>query len=618
MFHQPQDMDEKTMKTLDQLVENLGGHEKRFGVLAESNTFQLTVIAKNTDVAVGDLFLLPCKRGPERFYMFRTTQYANIMNRTLEMDDVARNKLTMPDSFLAKDLSDENLIELKGIVLGYAERDDKAWIFHRPRRLPEHLTDVYRVNPGDQKVAEVVRILMQAQLGKDGLFIGNLLAGETALVDVPVQLPPYALSHHIAIFGRTGCGKSNLIMVFLRSILGHNQLVSQGRRKGPRCSIFAIDPHDEFQTWHARSGGADGIRGIVESYTADERKELVEPFYYLTAKDLQNEGLGRKVRLSRADITPDDLTSTIELTDQQISFANQFYGEQGDRWITPLLMLDEKNDHLEGAAGVFHPGTISAVKRRLRIVQRGNNRIFTNYDPDYPYEYDSSLPDIICALEQGRVMIVDTTLMSEMEQFLLTTIVARVLFSLRKALRSADNTERLETEIRCALGNDDANGLMGMQALADGLVQRLEDDTLPYLDGDNLRSPEDLPYINVVIEEAPSVLNPNRIRFGSVFRDICRQGRKFGIGLTIISQQVTAIDEGILTQINTELTMALGNEQERRAAIRNASADLIGFERELQVMSKGQAIASASFRDIPLPTQAPDYDTLRRGRTNGG
>ena len=97
------------------------------------------------------------------------------------------------------------------------------------------------------------------------------------------------------------------------------------------------------------------------------------------------------------------------------------------------------------------------------------------------------------------------------------------------------------------------------------LVQRLENGELPYLDGDNLRSPEDLPFINVVIEEAPSVLNPNRIRFGSVFQDICRQGRKFGIGLTIISQQVTAIDEGILTQINTELTMALGNEQERRA-----------------------------------------------------
>ncbi|NIN67642.1 MAG: hypothetical protein GTO63_23660, partial [Anaerolineae bacterium] len=96
-----------------------------------------------------------------------------------------------------------------------------------------------------------------------------------------------------------------------------------------------------------------------------------------------------------------------------------------------------------------------------------------------------------------------------------------------------------------------------------------------------------LPFVNVVVEEAPSILNPQRMKFGSVFRDISRQGRKFGIGLTVISQQVSEIDQGVLTQINTELTMSLGNEIERKEAIRNASADLFGFQRELQVMSKG-------------------------------
>jgi hypothetical protein len=599
-------------KTLDELVAALGGTGKRFGVLAESNTHQLTVIAKNTDVAVGDLFLLPCKRGQERFYVFRTTQYANIMNRTLEMDDVARNKLTMPDSYLAKDLTDENLIELKGIVMGYAERGDTGWTFHRPRRLPEHLTDVYRVDPKDPKVAEVVRILMQSQLGEDGLFIGNLLAGESPLEGVPVQLPPYALTHHLAIFGRTGCGKSNLMMVFLRSLMAHNRQVAAGARKGPRCSILAIDPHDEFQTWHARTGGADGIRGIVNGYPVKEQKDLVDPFYYLTAKDAPDDGLERKVKLSRADITPEDLASVTEMTDQQISLAHAYYAkpDMGDRWITPLLLLDSENASEDPHIGAFHPGTIDGVKRRLSFVHRGNNRIFTKYDQTGGYGYDSSLPDIVCALEKGRVLIVDTALMTEMEQFLLTTVVARVLFCLRKALRSADSASKLETEIRCALGNDVANGATGMQSLADELMKRIKVGELPYLNGERLRSPDELPYINVVIEEAPSVLNPARIRYGSVFSDICRQGRKFGIGLTIISQQVTAIDEGILTQINTELTMALGNEEERRAAIRNASADLTGFERELQVMGKGQAIATASYRDIPLPTQAPDFDTL--------
>src|SRR5919199_3636316 len=117
------------MPHMDKLMGCIGD---RFGVLAESNTNQLTVIARNTDVAVGDLFLLPCRRGPDRFYVFRTTQYANVLSRMVDVNEVARNKLTMPDSFLAEDLADEKLIELKGMVLGYAEWSPhgEQWNFH--------------------------------------------------------------------------------------------------------------------------------------------------------------------------------------------------------------------------------------------------------------------------------------------------------------------------------------------------------------------------------------------------------------------------------------------------------------------------------------------------------
>ena len=138
----------------------------------------------------------------------------------------------------------------------------------------------------------------------------------------------------------------------------------------------------------------------------------------------------------------------------------------------------------------------------------------------------------------------------------------------------------------------------------------LRDERLPYIKNGQLSRTDELPYVNVVIEETSSVLNPDRLRFGSIFRDISRQGRKFVIGLTLISQQASAIDDGILLQLNTEIYLALGNENERRKAIRNASADLFGFEKELQVMGKGQAILSTSYRDIPLPLQAQLFDDL--------
>jgi hypothetical protein len=107
------------MARLEQVVQALG---PRFGVLAESSTSQLTVVARNGDVAIGDLFLLPCQRGPTpRIYIFRATEYSNILNRSIEMGDVARNKLTMPDAYFAEDLAEEQLVELRGMILGYAE-----------------------------------------------------------------------------------------------------------------------------------------------------------------------------------------------------------------------------------------------------------------------------------------------------------------------------------------------------------------------------------------------------------------------------------------------------------------------------------------------------------------
>jgi hypothetical protein len=231
------------------------------------------------------------------------------------------------------------------------------------------------------------------------------------------------------------------------------------------------------------------------------------------------------------------------------------------------------------------------------------------------------VPEIVWALERGRVLVVDTTLMGEMEQFLVTTIVARTLFTLRRALRSVETVAELPTAIRGAFGNElgeDGHEVSpGQRALVEALLAKMDAGELPYV-RDGKPIPQDkLPYVNVVVGEAPSILNPARMRFGSVFRDISRQGRKFGIGLTVVSQQVTEIDSGVLTQLNTELNMALGNEQERREAVRNASADLAGFEKELQVMGKGQVIVTASYRDVPLPIQVPDFDSLQPRSCNG-
>ncbi len=590
------------MARLDNLLSLLG---PRFGVLAESSTSQLTVVARNGDVAIGDLFLLPCRRGPDRVYVFRATEYANVFNRTLQIGDVARNKLTMPDSYFAEDLAEEELVELRGMVLGYAEYipSSSLWSFNRPRRLPQHLTDVFRVDPARPESGDAVFELLRTQVGDTGLIIGYLLAGERALTSVPVRLPITALSHHIGVFGRTGCGKSNLIMILLAAVLNHNRFLEEGRQE-PRASVFAIDPHDEFRTWHASTGGADGLRGIVRSCSDEEHSTLIAPFYYLTARDTLEGPAEARVRLSRGDITSDDLVSILDFSEQQIAFARQLFAENGELWISRLFA-----GKVEGSTE-YLPGTIAAVERRLGFLAYGNTRLVSRFDEELGLPYESLLADILCALEQGRVLVVDTTLLGELEQFLLNTVVARSLFSLRRALRLASSPERLRTEIASVFGVDEVNGRVGQRCLVGALLARLETGALPYIVDGRVRTPDQLPLVNILVEEAPSILNPARMKFGSVFRDISRQGRKFGIGLGVVSQQVSEIDPGVLTQLNTQIIMALGNADERREATRAASSDIGEFVRELQVLGRGQFLLSTSLRDITLPVQTLSFDTI--------
>ncbi|WP_347841607.1 helicase HerA domain-containing protein [uncultured Draconibacterium sp.] len=244
-------------------------------------------------------------------------------------------------------------------MLGYSQRNEATdtWEFHRPRRLPEHLSDVYHVNADNPEVAEVVRGLIASQLGSSGLRVGELLAGESPLEGVGIYLPTFALSHHIGVFGRTGCGKSNLMMVFLKAILDHNQRVLQEGLAEPKASIFAIDPHNEFWTWHAEAGGADGIRGVVQAYGLEEQHALVAPFAYLTAKNV-SAAFQQKLDLSRADVTPPDLASIMEFSEQQVGYCNHVFHAKGEGWVQAVLMSSTEAGDDEDAGG-YLPGTVS-------------------------------------------------------------------------------------------------------------------------------------------------------------------------------------------------------------------------------------------------------------------
>ena len=238
-------------------------------------------------------------------------------------------------------------------------------------------------------------------------------------------------------------------------------------------------------------------------------------------------------------------------------------------------------------------GTLRAVKRRLN---------FLKTSPIYIENGNSILGDIFVAMETGRILVVNTSLMSDREQFLLTTVVTRTLSDMRRALKSSGNLGDFERQGQMRLPQSFFKKVKA-QARAFYGYGGVDDDT-------PVQDPKLLPVIQVTVEEAPSILNPELMRGQSVFKDISRQGRKFNIGLLVVSQQVSVLDNVILSQMNTEINLRLGNEREIRACIENASVNISGFENEFRVMSRGEAIVTQSYRELPLPVRIPLFDDV--------
>ncbi len=116
------------------------------------------------------------------------------------------------------------------------------------------------------------------------------------------------------------------------------------------------------------------------------------------------------------------------------------------------------------------------------------------------------------------------------------------------------------------------------------------------------RSPLYLPYpVFIMIEEAHHFAPAgSEAVSGAILKQILGEGRKFGVGVGLISQRPGKLDGDVLSQCNTQCLLRIVNpvdQQKIRESVESVGQDLL---RELPALSKGQAIIAGAAVNTPV------------------
>lgn len=111
----------------------------------------------------------------------------------------------------------------------------------------------------------------------------------------------------------------------------------------------------------------------------------------------------------------------------------------------------------------------------------------------------------------------------------------------------------------------------------------------------------------LIIEEAhnfvPRSDGDRRILSKSILRRIAREGRKFGVGLCIVSQRPNKLDADILSQCNSQIILKIMNPADQeyiRQSVETVTEDIV---RDLPSLSRGEAIVVGSAIRLPVPVK---------------
>jgi uncharacterized protein len=382
--------------------------------------------------------------------------------------------------------------------------------------------------------------------------VGVMRTGQGVLKDVPVKIHSKVLPQHMGVFATTGMGKSNFMKTFCASCMKMQQF-----------GLLVVDPHGEYVRGGMSSTGkktlgllhyTEGRNGLaVFTISENDRKKYALNSLWLDYNDFRMTDLGLLYDLSQAQ--RDVIESLEELPGEEI--IPFFLSANMETLPDEVKQNRYTGPHPAIAArlGAFHPGTLQVIQRRIKNIVSGNRKFFR--------ESGSVVTEIIDYLHDDKVVLIDIPRMGERsELFILSMITRRIMQAHRKS------AEDYGTE----------------------------------------SEPAEQKKVLITIEEAQRVLGSGGAST-QIFRECAMEGRKFGVGLCVITQQPKNVDPKVLAQINTFVVMGLGDRGDREIIMGSAKQDLSKMEIEIQTLDQGEAILSTIGIPFPVSTKIHEYES---------
>ena len=460
------------------------------------------------------------------------------------------------------------------------------------------------------------------------ITLGSLIDEETQPISISASR---LFAGHIGIFGNTGSGKSNTLAKMYTELFKMESLGDNFKSKSKFIFIdfngeYSKDENDEILTknkivYRLRTKDNKGTKYPI-SKKEIEKLELLSILLDATEKT-QQPFLHRAIDTDWFDKNNSDYQKEIESLEKKlkiilvkgdITFNKPFL----DKFISDFKSLGFKilNDNRNAEELGYNSTTKGFYFTANNTYINATN--ITTYVGDTGY-FKISVPSKLNDLDKIQFKILDQYYFEIINGYANQEHISPLIGRLKKRFNMLSKVFNIKKRQTKTKSNIEILDLKNVNLEIKKVIPLLICKT-NYDEQKNKRDTDRDNSLHIIIDEAHNILSENSNRESEswkdyrleTFEEIIKEGRKFGVFLTIASQRPSDISPTIISQLHNYFIHRLMNENDLKAINRAVSyLDKLSFD-SISNLSTGCCFIAGQMTQFPLSVKVKLLDTNAR------